>query len=230
MWWAQGVTVALVAVTVFGSVSLGRSRQWIPLGVWLVVMLGSAGWYAHGAWKLAEGIGAIGDAFRGFGGAHEPSARRPAPAATERPAATEAPPPEERPRWPRRLGEFPAAQEAPVAAEVVRVGAGRYGLGMEFHVRLTNRDAAKTVDGVRFDVWCFDNFDELVPNRARLGAHPAFGMISQEQIAPGRVESGVWRESFGANTCTRGRVWLTQVHFTDGTTWQGAPVPSPAGG
>jgi hypothetical protein len=55
-------------------------------------------------------------------------------------------------------------------------------------------------------------------------------MISQEQIAPGRVESGVWRESFGANTCTRGRVWLTQVHFTDGTTWQGAPVPSPAGG
>ncbi|MFO0609381.1 MAG: hypothetical protein U0324_39820 [Polyangiales bacterium] len=167
---------------------------------------------------------ARGRAIRTSHGAPARTDAAPAPALTP----TE-PPPDPRPRWPRRLTEFPAAQEAPVSAEVLRVGRGSFGLGMEFRVRLTNRDAARTVDAVRFDVWCFDNFDELVPNRSRFGAPPSFGMISQETIAPGRSDTGVWSEHLGADTCTRARVWLTQVHFADGSTWEATPLPPPTG-
>lgn len=42
-------------------------------------------------------------------------------------------------------------------------------------VRLTNVRTDATVDGVRFDVWCFDNFGDVLHAPAHRD-HPGFGM------------------------------------------------------
>lgn len=228
MWWTQGVTVALTTITVFGAVSMGRVRQWAAMALWLALMLGSTGWFAYGAWKLADGLNEIGSAFRDFGGGSRgsTSAAPSLPSTTPSRGEPTAPP---APRWPRRLSEFPPEPAGPVQAQVLSIREGAYGMGMEFRVRLTNSDSARAVDGVRFELWCFNNFGDLVANPQAFGEKPSFGMISQDHIAPGHPENGAWNIAFGADQCTQARSWINQVHFADGTVWESPHAPAPVG-
>lgn len=224
MWWTQGVTVALCTVTVFGAIALGSGRRWAPMALWLALMVGATGWYAWGAWKLADGLSSLGNAF-GSGRTGERGAAESAPSfPSTTPSGGAAPPAEV--RWPRRLSEFPVAGEGPVQAVLVSIQPGDFGLGKSFRMRLTNTDPTRVVDGVRFEVWCFNNFGDLVRNPQSFGERPSFGMISQDRITSAHPENGAWRVAFGAEQCTQGRSWVTQVHFADGTVWENPASPT----
>ena len=114
--------------------------------------------------------------------------------------------------------------DCPVRVEVAEVSPARF-TGVDVRVRLTNARTDATVDGVRFDVWCFDNFGDVLHAPAHRD-HPGFGMVDQQAIAPGQRASGSWSLRFGAETCTRARARVRQVHFTDGTQWQGDEQPA----
>ncbi|MEZ4406215.1 MAG: hypothetical protein R3A52_07050 [Polyangiales bacterium] len=226
MWWTQGVTVALVATTVLGAFLLYRQGLVAAVAAWSIVMSLSTGWFAYGAWQMASGLSALGEGMqRAFGGDHAPRPRASAPTSAEPPELS---PPPTLPT-PERYAQFPAQPGAPVQAEALGVNPGELGLGRNVDVRLRNTSAEKSVDGVRFEAWCYDNFGALLHNPSDFDrTSPGFRMIHQEVIAPGATVDGSWRVTMGAELCTRARIWVNAVHFTDGSTWESDGPPRAA--
>ncbi len=220
MWWTMAVSAAMLLNLALGiHVLWPNPRRWLVLA-WSLAMLAVTGWYTAGAYQLAEGLSAFSDGFqRAFGGRGDQGSR----AAQAPPSAPEAPPASPAPTWPRKWDQFPVQPESPVALEVMRVEPARFA-GIDVRVRLTNTRSDATVDGVRFDVWCFDNFGDVQSNG--LTRHPGFGMVDQQTIAPGQNASGTWSIRFGANNCTRARAWVRSVHFLDGGQWEAPETPA----
>lgn len=224
MWWTLAVSVALALDLALGAFLLWSGGHRRLAVAWALSMLAVAGWYTTGAYRLAEGLSSLGEGMRALGappGASTGAAPRDTTSASSPPSD---PPPAPSATFPARWEAFPAQADAPVRVEVTEVSPARF-TGIDVRVRLTNERTDATVDGVRFDVWCFDNFGDVIRAPA-LRDHPGFGMVDQQTITPGQRATGTWSLRFGADTCTRARAWVRQVHFTDGTQWQGAEQPT----
>lgn len=218
MWWMMAVSVAMLLNLVLGVYLLWPDpRRW-PVVVWGAAMLVTTGWYTDGAHRLASALSSLGGGLQA--GTRTGVAAAAGITSTEPTAAPE-------PAYPRRWEQFPQQADTPVRVEVVGVARGQL-VGIDVNARLTNTRADATVNNVRFEVWCFDNFGDLQQNGVR-GGHPGFGATDQQTIAPGQQAAGRWTLSFGADHCTRARAWVRSVHFADGSQWQGAdsPVVSP---
>lgn len=221
MWWTLAVSVALALNLMLGAFLLWSGGRPRLAAAWALAMFVTAGWYTAGAYRLAEGLSSLDGVTRRFSAS---TAAPPRDTTTSVSTPVDEPPPAPGPTSPRRWEAFPEQADCPVRVEVTEVSPARF-TGVDVRVRLTNSRTDATVDGVRFDVWCFDNFGDVLHAPARRD-HPGFGMVDQQTIAPGQRASGSWSLRFGAETCTRARAWVRQVHFTDGTQWQGAEQPA----
>ncbi len=78
----------------------------------------------------------------------------------------------------------------------------------------------KTVDGFKFQVRCFNNFNDPVLNRMRRRSDEYSG-ISSDTIRAGQQRSlGTW-SLFDFPTCSKAIVVITDAHFADNTLWEG---------
>jgi len=84
-----------------------------------------------------------------------------------------------------------------------------------FDVKITNK-SAKVVDAVAFTVICYDNFGDPV-NDNELGMAYA-RMQYQKEISPGNTRSEAY-ETPNFSQATKGKPFVTRIHFTDGSTW-----------
>lgn len=225
--WLFGISIALLLTTALGAHVLAQQPQvWLRYA-WLVSMLGATGWYTFGAYQLSERLHRLGDGLAQLAPRASRVTTMPAPAeaptASQTPPETPTPDPVPSPPLPMRWDQFPAQTGTPVEIEVSSVSPARF-VGIDMRVRLSNLDATRTVDGVRFDIWCYDNFGDLQHEPGSFG-RTSFGMVDQQRIQPRERVSGTWSIRHGANNCTRARAWVRSVHFTDGTQWEGEPTP-----
>ena len=101
----------------------------------------------------------------------------------------------------------PPAATDPVTIAKAGTRTGDYGIGMDLTVSYKNV-AEKVIDGIKFQYFCSNNFDEPVANGR---------MIDQEKVAPNKAKSGTWH--IYHDTCTKVKVVVADVHFADGSTW-----------
>ncbi len=73
----------------------------------------------------------------------------------------------------------------------------------------------KLIDGVEFDIACFDNFERKV-NQIR--GNNISGGISQDNLESGYEITNQWTLHLQENT-THIKPKVTKVHFSDGTIW-----------
>ena len=69
-------------------------------------------------------------------------------------------------------------------------------------------NADKDIDGIKFQYFCFNNFDESVANGR---------LIDQDVLKPKKTGTGTWNNY--DNACTKVKVVVSNVHFVDGTDW-----------
>lgn len=100
-----------------------------------------------------------------------------------------------------------AKGDDPVVVLKATVGRGDYGIGTEVRISYKNV-SAKDLDALKFYYFCTNNFGDPV-GTGRL--------IAQDKIKAGKADSGTW--SIYKDTCTKVKVTVTDVHFTDDTNW-----------
>ena len=117
---------------------------------------------------------------------------------------------------------IPQSADAPVTVLSARVFERYNYKKLEFRVQSNTPD---TIDGIRFTAFCFDQFNDPVRNQhSRIGRTNAM-MGTYQQNLRGRATRtlGYW-DLFGQDTCTKAIVVVREVHFEDGTMWQGYSI------
>lgn len=118
---------------------------------------------------------------------------------------------------------IPAAPEAPLEVLSASVRSHYSSKEVSFRVRST---VALPIDGIRFTVFCYDQFNDPVRNRHATTDFRTHALLAthQETIPPRASRNlGVWR-LHGQPTCTKAIVVVREVHFEDGTEWTGYAV------
>lgn len=129
--------------------------------------------------------------------------------------------------WMSTEGEIDAGEQIDAGVEVapvelIRSSVYRNSAGTsELTLYLRNADRRRTIDGFRFHAECYDNFNARVIPEAWRRSTPAFRGESDARVRP-RSERrvGVW-PMYDFDGCTKAIGFITSVHFTDGTSWDG---------
>lgn len=95
----------------------------------------------------------------------------------------------------------------PILITKAVIKSGDYGIGREIKVNYKN-NSDKTIDAIRFQYYCFNNFGEPAGSGR---------MLTQDLEKPGKSTYGIWNNYDSG--CTKVKVVLLEVHFTDDSTW-----------
>ncbi len=87
----------------------------------------------------------------------------------------------------------------------------------EAHISFKNV-SNKTIDALELTIKCYDSYGRVV--KESISNRGAFYAISQSRnIIPGSQQGGTWTLNLFRNT-TKVEVFVTSVHYTDGTVWK----------
>jgi len=78
----------------------------------------------------------------------------------------------------------------------------------------------KTIDAFTVSFYCYDNFNNPV-NKYGYGGN-ALPAIAQVKISSGGTHDGnyYWWTAYGYENTTKYKAYITEIHFTDNTTWE----------
>lgn len=97
----------------------------------------------------------------------------------------------------------------PVLITKAIIKSGDYGIGKEIKLNYKN-NSDKTIDAIRFQYYCFNNFGEPAGSGR---------LLTQDTQKPGKSTYGIWNNY--DTGCTKIKVVINDVHFTDDSTWNG---------